>query len=95
MESPESSAVVMPSLEKRMLMPSSAESADVPETAALEADASEALYRCESAVYFLHKFFTSCLSSAGRPLETSRLPFRHRMESSSSFSRVVSFSVTR
>ena len=43
MESPESSAAVMPSLEKRMLMPSSAESADVPETAALEADASEAL----------------------------------------------------
>ena len=43
MESPESSAAVMPSLEKRMLMPSSAESADVPETAAPEADASEAL----------------------------------------------------
>lgn len=43
MESPESPAVVMSSLEKRMLMPFSAESADVPETAAPEADASEAL----------------------------------------------------
>ena len=43
MESPESSAAVMPSLEKRMLTPSFAESAEAPETAAPEADASEAL----------------------------------------------------